>query len=275
MIPTIIDEVRPSDIMILINAIYFKGIWKIQFNESFTEKMEFLNYQNEKILTDFMISENIYNFFENDSIQAISLDYEKDNMEGLIILPKNRYDINQYINKFNQKEYYNIINRLFYQKVILFLPKFEIEFYTDLERVFQELGIKLAFSPALADFSSMIKAEKIKFFINRIIHKTYIKVDEKGTEAAAVTSVVMRTSIRPRRNIIMDINHPFLFIIRNKDLPSGHDILFISKVENLNGKNIGKGSIETIINNTKQKERIKTDLSELEYINISFNKPVK
>ena len=128
LIKKIIDEVRPDDIMILINVIYFKGIWKIQFDKRLTGKREFLNYQNEKNLTYFMNSENTYKYFENNSIQAISLDYQKDNMEGLIILPKNEHDINQYINKFNQEEYYNIINSLNNQKVNLYLPKFEMKF---------------------------------------------------------------------------------------------------------------------------------------------------
>ena len=261
LIPKIVEAITPDDIMVLINAIYFKGIWKIQFNKRFTEKREFLNYQKEKNLIYFMNSENTFNFFENNSIQAISLDYHKDNMEGLIILPKDGFDINQFINKLNQEEYYNIINSLNKQNVKLYLPKFEIKFQSNLEEIFKELGIKLAFNPDSADFSSMIKTEKINFYINRIIHSSYIKVDEKGTEAAAITTIKFRGG-RPRseRNIIMDINHPFLFIIRNKDLPSGHDILFISKVENINEENIEKKS---------------TDLTKLEYINISFSIPVK
>ena len=273
LIQNIIEKITPDDIMVLINAIYFDGIWKIQFNKRFTEKREFLNCQKEKNLIYFMNSEYTYKYFENNSIQAISLDYQKDNMEGLIILPKEEYDINKYINEFNQEEYYNIINSLDNQKVKLYLPKFEIKFQTNLEEVFKELGMKLAFNPEQADFSSMIKIEKINVYINRIIHSCYIKVDEKGTKAAAITAVMTRGKMSlPGRNIIMDINHPFLFIIRNKGLPPGHDILFISKVENLNEEKIGKESRNT---NTRQKERKMTDLSKLEYINISFTKPVK
>ena len=82
-----------------------------------------------------------------------------------------------------------------------------------------------------ADFSIMKKEKDI--YVSRIIHKTYIKVDEKGTEAAAVTAVVMRSKciLPPEPIQVMKVDHPFLFIIRSNDLQLGNDIIFISKVE--------------------------------------------
>ena len=87
------------------------------------------------------------------------------------------------------------------------------------------MGMKEAFGSA--DFSVMRKEKDI--FISRVIHKTFIKVDEQGTEAAAVTAVVMKRCMPT----IMSVNHPFLFIIRSKNLPKEHDILFFTKVEAL------------------------------------------
>ena len=275
LIENVVKEIKPDDLMVLINAIYFKGKWKIKFNERLTKKKSFYNCQKEKKLINFMNSEYDYNYFENNEIQAISLNYQNDNIEALIILPKNEYDINKYTKGFNQEEYNNIINGLNYQKVELYLPKFEIKFETQLEEIFQKLGIKLAFNPDKADFSSMIKLGKI--YISKIIHSTFIKIDEIGTEAAATSSVVMtrgRSRLpNSKRSIIMDINHPFIFIIRNKELPLGHDILFISKVEDINDQVEGKESKQN--NGGGEKERIKTDFSQLESVNISFNRPVK
>ena len=164
-IDKIIDQISPHTLIILINAIYFKGKWKIKFNERFTEKRIFYNYQKEKKSINFMYSKDDYSYFENNEIQAISLNYQEDNLEALIILPKNEYDINKYIENFNQEKYNNIINGFYSQKVELFLPKFEIEFNTDLIEVFQEMGMKSAFDPIYADFSSMVKAEKEKKFV--------------------------------------------------------------------------------------------------------------
>lgn len=111
------------------------------------------------------------------------------------------------------------------------MPKFEINFGDELKPYFNKLGMIQAFTNS-ADFSGMSKSNDLK--IGKIIHKTFIKVDEEGTEAAAVTAVVMKAkSIMPRPEKIIDmiVDHPFLFIIRSNGLPKEHDILFISKVE--------------------------------------------
>ena len=166
LIENVVKEIKPDDLMVLINAIYFKGKWKIKFNERLTKKKSFYNCQKEKKLINFMNSEYDYNYFENNEIQAISLNYQEDNMEALIILPKNEYDINKYIENFNQEDYKKIINGLYNQKVELYLPKFEIKFKTDLKEIFKALGIKLAFD-SHADFSSMIKFEKKNIYITK------------------------------------------------------------------------------------------------------------
>ena len=117
------------------------------------------------------------------------------------------------------------------KKVILSMPKFEINFEDELKAILISMGMKEAFGQA--DFSVMRKKKDIQ--ISKVIHKTFIKVDEKGTVAAAVTAVVMRKvyALPKETTPEMIINHPFLFIIRSDDLPYGHDILFFSKVEAL------------------------------------------
>ena len=132
LIKNIIKKVTKNDVMLLINAVYFKGIWEDEFKEEFTMKRSFFNYKKEKQLIDFMSQMKEFNYFENNNIQAISLNYKNDNMKALIILPKNENDINNYIKKFNKNEYNKIINSLFIQEVELYLPKFKIEYETGL-----------------------------------------------------------------------------------------------------------------------------------------------
>jgi serpin B len=227
-IPKIVDNISGSDKMVLINAIYFKGKWQQPFNKNDTRLDTFMNFNKQPKKVNFMNSKEKFDYFEDDNIQAISLNYDKDNLKALVILPKKKTGINTYIKNFTSEKYHIIIKELINKKVILSLPKFEIDFSDELSSNFQALGMKEAFSKS-ADFSAMKKEKDFSL----IIHKTFIKVDEKGTEAAAATAVVMRAmSASPPEPVpIMKVDHPFLFIIRNNDLPHENDMIFISKVE--------------------------------------------
>ena len=231
-IPKIVDTITGADKMILINAIYFKGIWQQPFDKKETRLDTFYgsNKQINKIM--FMNSTKKFDYFEDEGTQAISLNYIKDNLSALIILPKKKSGINNYIEHFTSEKYNMIIGNLTNKKVELSLPRFEFDFSAELSQNFKSLGMKDVFT-GNADFSIMRKEKDI--FISSIIHKTYIKVDEKGTEAAAVTAVVMRCMAAfPSDPIpVMKVDHPFLFVIRNTDLQPGNDIVFISKVESL------------------------------------------
>jgi serpin B len=218
--------------MVLINAIYFKGAWEQPFDKNKTQLDNFFNFNKQIKKVSFMKSSKKFDYFEDDNIQSISLNYTKDNLKALIILPKKKKDINNYIKNFTSEKYHMIINNLVNKKVILSLPKFEINFSAELAQIFQSLGMNEPFSKS-ADFSVMKKEKDI--FISRIIHKTFIKVDEKGTEAAATTAIVMRNmcAIPSEPDPIMKVDHPFLFIIGNNGLPQRNDMIFISKVESL------------------------------------------
>ena len=109
------------------------------------------------------------------------------------------------------------------------LPKFEIKYEEELNEILMSMGMKEAFGSA--DFSIMKKEKDIH--ISKVIHKTFIKVDEEGTVAAAATAVVMKATMMMIRVNRMMVNHPFLFIIRSHNLPLEHDILFFTKVEAL------------------------------------------
>ena len=154
-------------------------------------------------------------------------------MSALIILPKKELDINEFINIFNDdNDYlYTIINNSKNCKVNVQMPKFEITFKENLKQILKEMGVNLAFDKN-ADFTNIRSQNDL--LIDEIIHKTYLKVDEGGTEAAAVTAIKMglKMSMAPIEEITynMIINRPFLFIIRNKNFPKNNDIVFISKI---------------------------------------------
>ena len=126
------------------------------------------------------------------------------------------------------ENYISIIEKLRCNEVKLTMPKFEIYFSAELKPYFNSLGINDAFSES-ADFEGMMKKD---VNIALILHKTFIKVNEKGTEAAAVTIVeIMKGKGCKRKKNYEMIVHPFLFVIIGHKLPLGHDILFASKIE--------------------------------------------
>ena len=234
----IIDELNDNIFMIILNAVYFKGQWIFPFNKNLTKKKIFYNYNSKNNIkeVDTMINTEHYSYFEDSNLQAIELNFKKDYMSALIILPNNNIYINDLINIIDKdNEYlYTIIDNLKYSKVRIEIPKFEINYEESLIEVLKDMGVILAFENK-ADFSNIRVQNDLK--IDKIIHKTYLKVDEDGTEAAAITMIEMvETDMEPIEEKIyeMIINRPFLFIIKNRKLPKNNDIIFISKVENLN-----------------------------------------
>ena len=224
--------------MVILNAVYFKGEWINKFNKDLTTKKVFYNFNSEKNWknVDMMEITKSFYFFEDSNLQVIKLPFQKDSMSALIILPKKSVNINEFIDILDKdNEYlYTIINNLHFYKIHLEMPKFEINYKENLKEILKSMGVKLTFSKQ-ADFSNIISQNDL--MIDEIIHKTFLKINEDGTEAAAVTAITMNLlSMAPgfEKTYYMNVNRPFLFILRNEELPKNNDIIFISKVEEIN-----------------------------------------
>ena len=234
-IDKILKELESSTLMILLNAVYFRGEWMSKFEPNLTKKMPFYNLGNKEIKVFTMTIFKNFRYFEDKKCQTVQLDFMEDYMSAIIILPSKGTDINKFIDSLSisSEEYNKITIGLDYKKVLLQLPKFELEFEENLNQILQDLGMYNAFSPKDADFTGIKKEGGI--FINSINHKTYLKVFEDGCEAAAVTETgLVPTSDDEEEKIYeMKVNRPFLFLIKNSKLPKGHDLVFMSKIENL------------------------------------------
>ena len=234
-ITKIIDQLNASVQMILLNAVYFKGEWSKQFKESLTKKKVFYNFGTEIKEVDTMNKLDHFSYYEDTKVQAIQLPFTKDDMSALIILPRENTDINKYISSLNSKEtsLSDLISKLKYSKVNLELPKFQLEFFSSLKETLKDMGMTTAFSNN-ADLTGLREERNLK--IDDVLHKTFLKVNENGTEAAAVTAVIIKyTSARPVEEKVfqMKVNRPFLFMLRSNKLPSDYDMLFMSKIESI------------------------------------------
>ena len=130
----------------------------------------------EEINIDTMSQIGHFYYYEDKKVQAIKLNFEKDYMSAIVILPNEEIDINKYINSLSlsNSEYKQIIEGLKYSKVNLQLPKFELEYSKELNQILKDLGMYEAFSLNYDDFTNLKKEKDL--FINRVIHKTYLIV---------------------------------------------------------------------------------------------------
>ncbi|MGA2297520.1 MAG: serpin family protein [FCB group bacterium] len=225
-ITKIIDEIKDNSIMFLINAIYFKGNWTYIFDSTKTINDLFYLTDGSTKICRMMKQFTYLSHFENQEFQAVDLPYGNKKYSMTIFLPTENNNLNNFINEMTQDNYNQWISSLKTDTVDLWMPKFKIEYDIGLNDVLKNLGMGIAFKPYFADFSNMSSSGK-NIYISEVKHKTYILVDEEGTEAAAVTSVEDDlTSPRPDK-YLMKINRPFVFVIRENN--SG-TIVFIGKI---------------------------------------------
>ncbi|MDD3858878.1 MAG: serpin family protein [Bacteroidales bacterium] len=227
-IPEIIDNIPADAIMYLINAVYFYGQWKYEFDESQTQQGDFYISDDNSIQTDMMKMEAGLKYYNDASVSVVELPYGRGNFVMDIILPSSELDPAQVIASLNQQRWTEITQGLYDQNILLTMPKFQFEFENDLIPMLSDLGMTDLFNPNAADLSGINGTGGL--YVSKVKHKTYIDVTEKGTEAAAVTAVeVSLTSVDPNAALPVTFDHPFVFIIREK---STEVILFAGVVKN-------------------------------------------
>ena len=174
-------------------------------------------------------------YYHSNKEEIIQLNYIS-NCCAYIILPKKEIKIDDYIKNLNSKNFTNLFNKLKVKSINLHLPKFKIECNYDLNLLLNYLGIKNSFEPT-ANFNKILKNENMKIYINKVLQKSYINVDEKGTEAAVVSAAIMtkRKKIHLEVDYIdVKFNRPFIFIICSLDKNLGqHFFLFITVIKQL------------------------------------------
>jgi serpin B len=226
------DMIKPemlSDLtkLVLTNAIYFKGLWEKQFDLKDTYETDFETNTLEKIKVDMMSfdsEDKNFNYTETDDLKIIELDYKGKEISMIIILPKEN-NISLAEEQLSAVNLINWINSFSKTKIeILQIPKFRLETEYSLNSMLFKMGMTDAFLPNIADFSGMDGTNDL--FINNVLHKAFIEVNEEGTEAAAATTVIVgTTSILEPHTFIAD--HPFIFLIQQKETGA---VLFIGKV---------------------------------------------
>jgi serine protease inhibitor len=227
-IPEIIDEISPDMVMFLINAIYFNGIWTKEFNPESTQKLPFKTESGNYKSTSMMGRKDSLNYFSNETFSAIEMPYGQGNYNMMILLPNEDKTVSEIIGQLNPENWEKWQKALkFKNSIDIRLPRFKIEFDIKLNEILKAMGMQLAFTD-MADFSGINPARDL--FISYVKHKTFVEVDEEGTEAAAVTIIGFETTSAQPGEVQWIPFHcysPFLFAITEKDTGA---ILFMGKV---------------------------------------------
>ena len=213
-IKQIVSELRSDEFLVLVNAIYFKGSWTKAFDPKLTSSREF-HLVSGGAQRQMMNREDRFRYKENDATQAVVLPYGDGRLNLYVFLPRDKDGLGKLIDATKSDNFAALFSGFADKKGTVVLPRFKLEFEQNLNKVLKQLGVGLAFTPA-ADFSKMVVPPNTAA-ISEVLHKTFIEVNEEGTEAAAVTGVkMMMTAMpRPEEKFSFVCDHPFLCAIRD------------------------------------------------------------
>lgn len=221
-IDRIIEKINPEDVCFLINALYFNGKWTTPFDRDETHEGTFISASGQSQLVPTMYLEDTLNVINTSALQAVELPYGDGSWSMYLFLPPQNVDLDDWFSQHLSEGWEDLRSQFNpVEGVKIYLPQFKLESSLELSKPLIQLGIPTAFSDA-ADFSRLGPGS---LAISQVLHKTYIDVNEDGTEAAAVTAVIISRTSFPDNEI--RFNHPFVFVIAEKSTGS---IIFIGKL---------------------------------------------
>ena len=220
-IPKIIDQINSRDRLFLINALYFNANWKYRFDVKNTQSNPFYKSETETVQVEMMTIKEKVNYFKNALFSSIILPYEKDKFSMVILLPNKNKSTEDIIVNLSAENWESWLNNFNPEEITVTIPKFKLEYKNKLNDELINMGLGVAFTDT-ADFS---KISDIPLLISSVLQKTFIDVNEKGTEAAAATSIGIGTTSIGLKSFYA--NKPFIYVIRENITGS---ICFIGRV---------------------------------------------
>lgn len=215
--------IDPLVMLYLINTIYFKGTWTYQFDEAYTTGADFYLEDGSKQRCQLMAQTNNFQYYADSKLQMIDLPYGENKFSMTILAPTGTNKVADLVAELTAEKWTQWLGNLKQQKGTVFLPRFKWEYKSLLNDVLKAMGMEIAFSGG-ADFSRINPAGEL--YISRVLHNSFIEVNEEGTEAAAATVVEMREKSGKNDGFMLRLDHPFIFAIREK---SSGTILFIGQ----------------------------------------------
>jgi len=214
-IDKVVDHIPPEAVMYLINAMYFKGAWQYRFDTKQTSSQPFHLADGSTTPVDMMhLAEVSFPAAATADYHAAELSYGGGAFSMVVVVPNEGKTLDDLIASLDDDSWQALLGSLTKGTGDVYLPRFHLTWDGILNDPLTVLGMGIAFEPGAADFTGMSSARGHDLFISNVRHKTYVDVNEEGTEAAAVTSVGMvPTSLPPA---LINADRPFLFAIRER-----------------------------------------------------------
>jgi serpin B len=214
--------------LVLTNAIYFKANWEHPFSERATRSEQFTLAADKTVNVPLMHQTAEFSYFDGGTFQALELPYQTGDLSMVVLLPRAADGLPGLESALTAERLEDCLSKLRPHQVEVSLPKFRTTCAFELKDTLSAMGMDLPFSRR-ADFSGM--TEKERLFLSAVIHKAFVEVDEKGTEAAAATAVVITRAAlpAPRPRVVFRADHPFVFLLRDRQTGS---ILFLGRLSN-------------------------------------------
>lgn len=213
-------------VAMLLNAIYFNGTWQYPFSEDETRQQSFHLRDGSTTQVPLMSLDEQFAYFETDSFQAIALPYGDGEMNMHVFLPPETSSLDEFKGAMTEEHWADWMERFEMKQGNVMLPKFEMEYEVNLNDPLKEMGMETAFSSV--DLSKMFESSS-GLYISEVKQKSFLNVSERGTEAAAATSVAVGESGPPESQFEMKVNRPFFFAITDEETGV---ILFMGSIEN-------------------------------------------
>jgi serine protease inhibitor len=227
-IPSIVSDLKRDTVLVLTDAVYFKGAWVNPFEPSNTKPRAFFLPGGKSLTTPMMERRGFYPYLETGDFQAIRLPYGNEQFAMYVFLPRRKDGLSTFLESLNRQDWAEWIGKLANANGTIVLPKFQLRYGRNLNGALTAMGMGVAFDKMAADFSGIESSQPIH--ISDVEHKTYVKVDERGTEAAAATAVTMRplaVFAGPGEPFNMIVDHPFAFAIAERETGA---LLFVGAV---------------------------------------------
>ena len=220
-VPGIVQPpIDPQTFMFLINAVYFKGTWERPFSEELTEERPFTRADGSRVPVPMMSRTGAYPYLDGDGFRAVRLPYKGGRFTLEVLLPDEGSTLSGLVARLDAAAWEGWMEGYQPREVELALPRFSLEYETELNDALTALGMGAAFDARRADFTGMVPREWLgteNAYISSVRHKTFLEVNEKGTEAAAATSVEMRVTSAGPPPVSFVVDRPFLLAIRDAE----------------------------------------------------------